>query len=122
MTVVPELRPVRSKVLPDGTARADKMIVLQEVLDLLAEEAPPDPEKVQVVALLAISGAAVGSGCGRPSTSAEAESRRAMERLTMIVRVIRALKMWKLPRDLDVRRCPSGVLIDFHKGSPCLPL
>lgn len=73
--------------MPEGTARADKMIVLQEVLDLLAEEAPPEPEKVQVVALLARSGAAVGSGWGRPSTSAEVESKSAIERLTMIVRV-----------------------------------
>lgn len=77
-TDVPELRPVRSKVVPEGTARAERMIVEQEVLDLLAEEAPPDPENVQVVARLASSGAAVGSGtgAGAPSTKAAAVSGR----------------------------------------------
>jgi len=43
------------------------MIVEQEVFDLLADEAPSDPEKVQVVALLSlfwISGAGVTAGSG----------------------------------------------------------
>lgn len=35
-------------------------MVEQEVLDLLADAAPPEPEKVQVVARLPISGVGVG--------------------------------------------------------------
>lgn len=37
-------------------------MVEQEVFDLLADEAPPEPENVHVVALLDRSGAAVGRG------------------------------------------------------------
>lgn len=56
-------------------------MVEQEVLDLLAEEAPLDPLKVQVVALLARSGAAVGSGAGAGAakTTAAAEKSRAVD-------------------------------------------
>jgi hypothetical protein len=43
---VPEVRPVRSKVVPDGTATLERTIVAQDVLDLLAREAPADLEKV----------------------------------------------------------------------------
>jgi hypothetical protein len=39
-------------------------MVEHDVLDLLAREAPLEPENVHVVALLARSGAAVGSGTG----------------------------------------------------------
>ena len=62
------------------------MMVEQEVLDLLAEEAPPDPENVQVVARLLRSGAAVGSGTGAGAASAKevAPSTRARESRTMI--------------------------------------
>ena len=70
LTVVPEFKPVRSRVTPEGTARADRMMVEQDVLDLLALEAPPEPEKVQVVARLLKSGAAVGSGTGDPRVMA----------------------------------------------------
>ena len=62
ITWVPELRPVRSRVLPEGTARALRTMVEQEVLDLLADEAPPEPEKVHVVARSSRFGAAVGAG------------------------------------------------------------
>lgn len=66
-TVVPSFRPVKSKVVPDGTATADSTMVEQAVFDLLAEEAPLDPEKVQVVALSfnlagAVTWGAAGSG------------------------------------------------------------
>jgi hypothetical protein len=65
------------------------MIVEQDVLDLLADEAPFDPENVQVVARLAraISGAAVGSGAaaGAATVSAAAPSTRARERRTIFV-------------------------------------
>jgi hypothetical protein len=88
---VPEFRPVKSKVTPDGTAIAERIIVEQEVFDLLAREAPVDPLKVQVVARFAIallrSGAAVGIGIGTgpAKTPARVESpKRAKEKLTMI--------------------------------------
>ena len=43
---------------------AESTIVEQEALDLLAKEAPFDPEKVQVVARSSSRAAAVGSGAG----------------------------------------------------------
>jgi hypothetical protein len=46
-TSVPELSPVKSRVVPEGTATLERTIVAQEVLDLLASAAPDDPEKVQ---------------------------------------------------------------------------
>lgn len=49
--------------MPEGTATLLNTIVAQEVLDLLAAEAPDDPEKVHE-ALLARFGAAVGAGAG----------------------------------------------------------
>ena len=64
---MPLVRPVRSSVVPDGTATDDSTMVEQEVFDLLAEEAPPEPEKVQVVARLSRSGAAVGAGAALPT-------------------------------------------------------
>lgn len=72
--------------MPDGTASADRMMVEQEVLDLLADEAPPEPEKVQVVARLSRSGAAVGAGAAAGRAEAKAESppkRRQAENLTI---------------------------------------
>jgi hypothetical protein len=68
LTVVPLFKSVRSRVTPDGTASAERIMVEHEVFDLLADEYPPDPEKVQVVALLSRSGAAVGAGAGTAST------------------------------------------------------
>lgn len=62
LTVVPLSRPVKSRVTPEGTATAERMMVEQEVFDLLANEAPLEPEKVHVVALFWMSGAAVGAG------------------------------------------------------------
>jgi hypothetical protein len=79
------LRPVKSKVVQDGTLTAEIMIVEQEVLYLLAEEAPADPENVQVVARLLISGAAVGSGNAAAIAMVAAPSTRARERRTMTV-------------------------------------
>jgi hypothetical protein len=67
LTVVPSFKPVRSRVVPEGTASADRMMVEHDVLDLLASEAPEEPEKVQVVALFSRSarlGPAVGAGDG----------------------------------------------------------
>ena len=72
-------RSLRSKVVPDGTATLDKMIVEQEDCDLLAEAAPEEPEKVQEVALLAKLGASVmaGSATGEAMTpTAKAATKR----------------------------------------------
>ena len=49
------------------------MMVEQEVFDLLADEAPSDPENVQVVALLSLfwtfgAGVTAGSGAGAAMT------------------------------------------------------
>jgi len=56
-------------VRPDGTTRPLRTIVAQDALDLLAAEAPEDPEKVHE-ALLARSGAAVGAGAGTAAGAA----------------------------------------------------
>ena len=69
ITCVPEDRPVRSRTRPDGTTRPLRTIVAQDALDLLAAEAPEDPEKVHE-ALLARSGAAVGDGVGTAAGAA----------------------------------------------------
>lgn len=45
---MPKVSPVRSRVVPEGTATLLRTMVAHEVLDLLAAEAPEDPEKVQV--------------------------------------------------------------------------
>lgn len=50
LTVVPSFRSLRSSVTPEGTATFDSTIVAQDFCDLLAEDAPFAPEKVQVVA------------------------------------------------------------------------
>ena len=77
MTWVPDLRPVKSRVVPDGTERALRTMVAQEALDLEAAAAPPDPEKVQAVPRCSIAarasagfGAAVGAGAGAAETIA----------------------------------------------------
>jgi len=61
LTCVPLVRSVKSRVSPAGTTTELRTMVAQAAFDTLTAEAPVDPEKVQV-ALLANSGAAVGSG------------------------------------------------------------
>lgn len=68
LTLVPELRPVRSSVVPDGTATFDNTMVEHEVLDLLAEAAPFEPENVQEVARFSSVAGAVTAGAGAAST------------------------------------------------------
>jgi hypothetical protein len=58
-TWVPELSPVMSRVVPDGTVMPDSTIVAQDFFDLEAEAALVN---VHVVALFSRFGAAVGSG------------------------------------------------------------
>ena len=62
LTAVLSFRFDRSKVVPDGTATLDRIMVEHDACDLLADDAPFEPEKVQVVALFAR--AAAGSGGG----------------------------------------------------------
>jgi hypothetical protein len=64
LTAVLSLRLDRSKVVPDGTATLDRIMVEHDACDLLADDAPLEPEKVQVVALFARagSGGAVTTG------------------------------------------------------------
>ena len=50
LTLVPLFSPVRSRVVPAGTATEDKVMVVHEALDLIAEAAPVEPEKVHVAA------------------------------------------------------------------------
>lgn len=69
--MVPVVNLVKSRVVPDGTTREESTMVAQEALDLLAEAAPPDPEKVQE-ALLARSGAAVGAGAAAGAAATQA--------------------------------------------------
>jgi hypothetical protein len=69
ITVVPEVRSVRSRITPDGTAMLERIIVAQDALDLLAAEAPEEPEKVHE-ARLERFGAAVGAGAGTAAGAA----------------------------------------------------
>lgn len=62
LTVVPSFRSLRSSVTPEGTATFDSTIVAQDFCDLLAEDAPFEPEKVQVVARSSSFGPCVTSG------------------------------------------------------------
>ena len=47
LTVVPELSPVRSRVVPAGTATLFRVMVEQDFLLLMAFAAPLEPEKVR---------------------------------------------------------------------------
>lgn len=62
LTVVSSGRSLRSSVVPEGTATFDRIMVEHELCDLLAEDAPLEPEKVQLVARLARLGGAVIAG------------------------------------------------------------
>jgi hypothetical protein len=59
---VPSFSPVKSKVVPDGTATDDRTMVAQDALDALAEAAPAEPLKVQLPARLATAWSARGLG------------------------------------------------------------
>lgn len=78
---MPEFRPVRSSVVPEGTAMLSSTIVAQDVLDLLADAALVNVH----VARLAMSGAAVGSGAAAGAAETNAapalrKSPRAVEK------------------------------------------
>jgi hypothetical protein len=73
--------------VPDGTATSDRIIVEHDACDLLADDAPLEPEKVQVVALFARaagSGGAVMAGAGWATGEANANAPRAESRAHVI--------------------------------------
>jgi hypothetical protein len=77
--------------VPDGTATLERTIVAQDFCDLLAEAAPVEPEKVQLVARLAraASGAGVMAGPGAATglattEAAKHETNKPRDRETMV--------------------------------------
>lgn len=72
VTVVSSSRSLRSRVVPEGTATSERMIVEHDFCDLLALDAPLEPEKVQLVALLARLGAWVIAGAASATGEATA--------------------------------------------------
>lgn len=75
LTVVSSGKLLRSRVFPEGTATFDKMIVEQDFCETLAEDAPLEPEKVQLVALLSSKfGAGVMAGSATGFAMAQAVS------------------------------------------------
>lgn len=72
LTVVSSSRLERSRVVPDGTTSDDKTIVAHDFWLTLASEAPDEPEKVQLVALLILSGLGAGVMAGAGSATGEA--------------------------------------------------
>lgn len=59
MTLVPLLSLVKSRVVPDGTATLERVMVAQLAFDLLTAAAPVEPEKVQLPARLSSEAAGV---------------------------------------------------------------
>jgi hypothetical protein len=77
--VVSSSRLDKSKVVPEGTTSEDKTRVAHDFWLTLAREAPDEPEKVQLVALLTWSavGAGVMSGPGSATGEAAAQAAKA---------------------------------------------
>lgn len=69
------LSPVKSSVVPAGTATLDNTMVEHEVLDLLAKAAPFEPENVQEAARFS-------SEAGAGAASAADEKKASPARLT----------------------------------------
>lgn len=74
LTVVSSARPERSKVVPDGTTSEDSTRVAHDFLLTLAREAPDEPEKVQLVALLTLSALGAGVMAGPGAATGEADT------------------------------------------------
>ena len=66
--------------MPEGTATAERTMVEQDFWDLLAEDAPFAPEKVQLVALLTSPASGAGVIAGSAIGEAIAEAARATSR------------------------------------------
>ncbi len=77
---MPEFKPVRSSVVPEGTVTPLRTIVAQDFFDLEAAAAPEEPEKVQE-ALFSRSGGAVGAGAAGAAATSEAAVARRLTRV-----------------------------------------
>lgn len=84
-TVVSSGRSDRSRVTPDGTAMLDRTMVEHDFWEALAEAAPLEPEKVQLVArftrLTSGAGVTAGAAAGSATGEAKAEAARAAIRV-----------------------------------------
>lgn len=88
LTVVPSFRSLRSSVTPEGTATFDNTIVAHDFCDLLAEDAPFEPEKVQVVARSSNFGPCVTEGAeGTTKACTQAEAAKAPRRSETLVMI-----------------------------------
>jgi hypothetical protein len=101
MTVVPELSLVRSRVVPDGTATLLRIMVAQEVLDLLAEAASV---KVQLVPVARSFSCAAWVGAGATAGAADTRApalRSSVEsaRTTILKRIESELREWKVLKE-----------------------
>jgi hypothetical protein len=90
-TVVSSARSLRSRVVPEGTASADSTIVAQAFCEALAEAAPLEPEKVQLVARLARVGEAVIIGSAGEARMPVAEAMSANEKKDRMVSGVEGL-------------------------------
>lgn len=79
---------VKSRVVPDGTATEDSTMVEHELFDLLASDAPLDPENVQVVARL--SSEAAGVTCGSATGLAKHEATLKVRSAILVMKDIAA--------------------------------
>lgn len=77
LTVVSSARLERSRVVPDGTTSEDSTRVAHDFWLTLASEAPDEPEKVQLVALLIFSALGAGVMAGPGSATGEAATQAA---------------------------------------------
>ena len=67
----------RSKVVPEGTVMPDRTMVEHDDWDLLAEAAPLEPLKVQLVALFASNGLGGGVISGPAKATGDATAAQA---------------------------------------------
>lgn len=76
--MVPSSRSERSRVVPEGTARADRTMVAHDPWLTLAREAPDEPEKVQLflLATFAADGGGVMTGTGSATGEARTVAAR----------------------------------------------
>lgn len=114
LTVVPSFRSLRSSVTPEGTATFDNTIVAHDFCDLLAEDAPFEPEKVQVVARSSNFGPCVIEGAeGTTKACTQAEAAKAPKRSEALV--IIEMGFNKCLAELFDRRCLVNRLFHFPR-------
>jgi hypothetical protein len=77
LTVVSSGRSERSRVVPEGTVMPDKTMVEHDFCDLLAEAAPLEPVKVQLVARFTSNGLGAGVIAGRATATGDATAAQA---------------------------------------------